>query len=267
MNKLILILISLAGIPALCDEAKESGGLKWVDWKEKPPKPARKDDPFKDDEWDGWVVVQEPERLWAEEVALKSEFGKRDSRIIQWTKCPTLSIFNMSEKEKDIVKQVVVDLNNVLSKTQIQLSIGVDNDENADVLVKLLSNEDFISQSKRLCADAYDESLNGFVYVWQKNYEIHKGFVLLNKDKLKDDHLVHVTYEEITQSLGFLNDSMIFKDSIFYQGDSSTTSLSELDKKLISFSYIYLSPGDNAEKFDKQFNQHFEFIKKGAYYQ
>lgn len=60
-----------------------------------------------------------------------------------------------------------------------------------------------------------------------------------------NDHLVamatqikkHILREELTQSLGLLNDSMKYPNSIFYQGWSITNKFSELDKNVIRMHY------------------------------
>jgi hypothetical protein len=48
----------------------------------------------------------------------------------------------------------------------------------------------------------------------------------------------HVLREELTQSLGFGNDSNNYTDSIFYENFSSDTEYSEQDKLVISRHYL-----------------------------
>jgi len=47
----------------------------------------------------------------------------------------------------------------------------------------------------------------------------------------------HVIREELTQVLGLTNDSNRFQDSIFFQGDSETSSYSKVDRDLIRMLY------------------------------
>ena len=47
----------------------------------------------------------------------------------------------------------------------------------------------------------------------------------------------HVLREEITQSMGFTNDTYQYSNSIFYQGYSTITEYSELDKEVIKLFY------------------------------
>ena len=54
-----------------------------------------------------------------------------------------------------------------------------------------------------------------------------------NATKLKK----HILREELTQSLGLLNDSIKYPESIFYNGWSMTTEFTELDKEVIRRHY------------------------------
>jgi hypothetical protein len=49
----------------------------------------------------------------------------------------------------------------------------------------------------------------------------------------------HAVREELTQSLGLMNDSMKYPDSIFYQEWSLVTEYSDLDKQIIKMHYAY----------------------------
>ena len=47
----------------------------------------------------------------------------------------------------------------------------------------------------------------------------------------------HLLREELTQSLGLFNDSWKYPESIFYQGWSTVTEYSDMDKRLIDMLY------------------------------
>jgi hypothetical protein len=47
----------------------------------------------------------------------------------------------------------------------------------------------------------------------------------------------HLLREELTQSLGLTNDSWKYPESIFYQGWTTTTTYTEMDKRLIDLLY------------------------------
>lgn len=47
----------------------------------------------------------------------------------------------------------------------------------------------------------------------------------------------HIVREELTQSLGLMNDSMKYPNSIFYEGWSMTTEFTNMDKEIIKLHY------------------------------
>jgi hypothetical protein len=51
------------------------------------------------------------------------------------------------------------------------------------------------------------------------------------------DEQKHLLREELTQSLGLVNDSWKYKNSIFYQGWTTTTEYSDIDRELIDILY------------------------------
>jgi hypothetical protein len=67
--------------------------------------------------------------------------------------------------------------------------------------------------------------------------------------------------EEVTQSLGLMNDSPVFPDSIFYSGPDGggkATELSALDKKLIIFFYNHVRPGAGPAEVRAAFQKHWQ---------
>ena len=62
-------------------------------------------------------------------------------------------------------------------------------------------------------------------------------FVDLERTEDNIEFQKHILREELTQSLGLCNDSWKYEESIFYQGYSTVTEYSELDKKVIQMLY------------------------------
>ncbi len=64
--------------------------------------------------------------------------------------------------------------------------------------------------------------------------EIVRGSVWVDTVGVSDkERIHHVLREEVTQVLGLTNDSNRFEDSIFFQGDSQTSSYSKADRDLL----------------------------------
>ena len=84
----------------------------------------------------------------------------------------------------------------------------------------------------------------GFFWTWWENYSIYKARVLINID-ISFQYRVHLLREELTQSLGLINDSYIYPDSIFQQDWTDTTTwFTEIDRKIIHALYMHeIVPG------------------------
>lgn len=208
------------------------------------------------------IVWRDLEEVWAEELLVGAEYGHSPTVCVRWDKSPTLTVCKPSENQKQVVANAVKELNQALSRTKVKVELCEDNDPLADISVEFVDKETFKKQASHYL-DHFSDELNGFVSVKSdKRSVIKKAVVFLNIDLLKDDEeLAHVTLEEIAQSLGILNDSWHYEDSIFYQGRSFTKSLSFLDKRLICFLYFYIEPGDTKETVVKKFKQNFRSIK------
>ncbi|MFY7945329.1 MAG: DUF2927 domain-containing protein [Crocinitomicaceae bacterium] len=83
------------------------------------------------------------------------------------------------------------------------------------------------------------------IYPGENNDWIRGSFYVdvVRSEWLQEDQINlvkrHIVREELTQSLGLMNDSMKYPDSIFYQGWSLTTEYSDLDKQIIKMHYSH----------------------------
>ena len=85
----------------------------------------------------------------------------------------------------------------------------------------------------------------GFFWGWWDNTgAIYKGKVLIAADGISQQERSHLIREELTQSLGIMNDSYRYKDSIFYQEWTDTIDYAPIDRTIISLLYdSRLKPG------------------------
>jgi hypothetical protein len=91
----------------------------------------------------------------------------------------------------------------------------------------------------------YIEGNWGFMYLWwNDNYEIYRASVLIGSDETTQEERNHLIREELTQSLGLINDSWKYEKSIFYQGWSEIQEFADIDKRLVRMLYSDpISPG------------------------
>lgn len=198
-------------------------------------------------------------RTWMETVALGTEFGRREERVVRWTKPIRLSVMQGDQAVRRDLIELVPLLNETLGPAGAGITVVGDRDSRASMQVHFAPLDQFDAIARQ----------NGFTYVrgnhgyfhlfWTPRWEIYRAVVLLATDKLSGTSLRHFTFEEITQALGLANDSPLFPDSIFYARGADgggVTNLSPLDRKLVGFLYTRLSPGDDRRKLRAAFDAH-----------
>jgi len=195
-----------------------------------------------------WIVSTKGKREfleWAQNVLLRSEFGNKEKVVKRWVDPPTISLFDATKAETKQVQSAVDKINLALQPTGFgKIQIGEPADDDADIIVRL------IPKSKmRGVARSYGFELRGrnwgyFSLKWNENKEIKKAIVLLANDVQNQYFFDHLILEELTQSLGPMNDANDFKDSMFYSGFSQVRHLSRADTLLLQILYSRLEPGD-----------------------
>ena len=88
-----------------------------------------------------------------------------------------------------------------------------------------------------------DGQFYGHFHIQSYQQEIQRAYMFVNTEdsNIKGKDMIR---EEITQSLGFFNDTYDYPESIFYQGYSERTSFASIDEKSSNY-YInswFISP-------------------------
>lgn len=123
---------------------------------------------------------------------------------------------------------VVADLNVVLDPISLQI---VESGGNVDLHFAP------VSQFPAILLEYEPENL-GYVYVWWDGAGvIDRATVLISTTEIEQAARTHLIREELTQSLGLLNDSWDHPESIFYQGWTTTQEYTELDLAVIAMLY------------------------------
>lgn len=203
--------------------------------------------------------VADPVLRWVEGVTLGPEFGGGGKVCSRWVTAPTLSVFGGGDVQRKVVEDVLAHLNETLAETPIKkVELLPPDDESASVRVYFAPLAEFPSLAKKHNFK-YVEGNWGYFWTFWRNNEINRAYVLLATDKLRGDTLRHFALEEITQTLGLMNDSPESPDSVFYSkwGDGGgAQQLSELDRKLIVFFYNHVRPGDGPAQVRAAYREH-----------
>jgi hypothetical protein len=179
------------------------------------------------------------------EIVNKNEFNDKLS-INKWIK--DIKIF-ICDNTKDSLYSKDVDVDVLTLKNELQIIVNelneyinsisieiVDQPDSANFLIYLGSQywyNDFVPKSVN-----YTKNNLGLFIVSKSNNTITKGTMYVDMYRTETiSEKKHLLREELTQSLGFFNDSWLYPESIFYQGWTDITEYSEIDKEMIKKLY------------------------------
>jgi len=175
------------------------------------------------------------------EIALGAEFGDEIPVIKKWTENTRIKI-NGEPTEEDLqtINNIVGDLNELISAIKIKIV-----NKNENLTITFSPESDFTSIDPNYIPTNY-----GFFWaLWHDdNYVIYDANILIASADITQQERSHLIREELTQSLGLMNDSNKYGDSIFYQEWTDVTDFSEIDKSIIKLLYHNkIKPGMSKE--------------------
>ena len=171
------------------------------------------------------------------EIALGAEFGDEIPVIKKWNKNIRIKIEGEPTSEDlEIINDIIVDLNELISGIKIKF---VEKKENLTITFSPESDFGSIDQN-------YIPTNYGFFWaLWHDdNYVIYNASILVSSADITQNERSHLIREELTQSLGLMNDSGKYIDSIFYQKWTDVTEFTEIDRAVIKLLYLKkIKPG------------------------
>ncbi|MEM1254521.1 MAG: DUF2927 domain-containing protein [Cyanobacteria bacterium P01_H01_bin.21] len=169
------------------------------------------------------------------EVAFSTEFGQPTGRVTKWETDIKIFVSGQYPTYLDTELGKIIDEINQSSES-IQLS-RTESQEDSNYQIHFGTAEEYSEIEPN--AEAYVDDNWGLLWVyWDTNHEIYQGSMYVDILRTNDqDAQKHLLREELTQSLGLLNDSYKYPESIFYQDWTKTTQYSEIDKTMIKILY------------------------------
>ncbi|ESA37004.1 sh3 type 3 domain-containing protein [Leptolyngbya sp. Heron Island J] len=187
-----------------------------------------------------------------DQVAFGAEFGASTQRINKWVTDIRIFVSGQYPDYLDTELTKIINEINTLSDS-IQLSRTPSKQE-ANYLIHFGTGEEYSQIEPN--ARAYVDDNFGLLWIyWNGDNEIYKGSMYVDIVRTSDQAAQkHLLREELTQSLGLLNDSYQYPESIFYQDWTQTTEYSEMDKHLIEVLYSeQVRPGMTQQDINKVF--------------
>ncbi len=176
------------------------------------------------------------------EIALGAEFGDETPVIKKWADDIQIKIDGEpTEDDIQTINIIVNDLNEIITGLRIKIV-----DKNENLTITFSPESDFNSIDPNYVPTNY-----GFFWaLWHDdNFVIYDASILISSADITQQERSHLLREELTQSLGLMNDSNKFEDSIFYQEWTDVLEYSEIDRAVIKLLYLKkITPGMSKEQ-------------------
>ncbi|NEQ24214.1 MAG: DUF2927 domain-containing protein [Microcoleus sp. SIO2G3] len=162
------------------------------------------------------------------EVALGSEFGTSNGPIRKWNGPIRIRVTGRpSAEDLRSLQAVIRDVNSLAQG----ISLSLDNN-NSNVEIVFAPESEFNRYEPN-----YEPTNMGFFWTWWNQDTLNRARILISTTGVTQQERSHLIREELTQSLGLMQDSYRYPDSIFYQGWTDPTQYSAIDRALISMLY------------------------------
>ena len=176
------------------------------------------------------------------DIALGAEFGDEIPVIKKWIDDVRIKV-NGEPTEADLqtLINIIDDLNELVAGIKIKLV-----DRNENLIITFSPETEFSTIDPNYVPTNY-----GFFWtLWHDdNFVIYDANILVSSTGITQQERSHLIREELTQSLGLMNDSNKYKDSIFYQEWTDVTKFSEIDKAVVKLLYLKkIKPGMSKEQ-------------------
>lgn len=183
------------------------------------------------------------------EIALGAEWSQPGSpvtpRIRRWHQNVIhISVLgHPTEQDWRVMRQVSTELSQLtgmvmtLTETSAQRINAQASQHQPDIEIHFRPGTDFAQ-----ILPTYQPGNQGFAWVWWGEESIEHATILIESREIAQQGVSptersHLIREELTQSLGLMQDSWSQPDSIFYQGWTTTTEYSSQDKAIIQWLY------------------------------
>ena len=168
------------------------------------------------------------------EIAFDSEYGTGTSKIRKWDYEPVFYIYPGEDADKylPLIRDHIGDLCRIPGFPGFKYT---DDPEEATLKLKFISAEEMDELTS-----GYGEKAYGLTSITWLNFNCHiiRGEIYIVREAdCSPEDVRHAVLEELTQSMGLINDSYEFTDSIFYQGYSTTPGLSYIDWLMLRLHY------------------------------
>ncbi|XVV10527.1 DUF2927 domain-containing protein [Actinoplanes sp. CA-131856] len=174
-------------------------------------------------------------------VALGTKSTDKDNVVYRWTdELVTVRVHGLTDAGRSCLTKTIADFNALSRTTDLQLAEGP-----GDIELYVTPLSKFHSLDAQY--DFHDNDVAWFNTHRDGNYNIDSATVLIRSDDTTARERCRLIRGELTQTMGFTEDSAKYASSIFYSEYTDAPSqYSPLDKAVIRLMYgDIIQPGDN----------------------
>lgn len=186
------------------------------------------------------------------DVALGQEFGSGNSNLKKWTKDISIHVDHIGETELiEELENIIFEINELSNSIQLTI-VSKASEANFRIFLGPSDNyEDFEPNA----APYISQNYGLFWLYWDSQSVIYRGSMYVDTERTTElSCQKHLLREEMTQSLGLMNDSFEYSESIFQQDWTCTTEYSAEDEMLIQY---ILNPALSANMSKEEITQYF----------
>ncbi|MCB9081657.1 MAG: DUF2927 domain-containing protein [Lewinellaceae bacterium] len=203
------------------------------------------------DQTSGPATPKEPDdavKTYFLDIAFGNEFGSRYTTIRKWREDVRLYVVDTSYAALyQELKLVIGELNRFNKSFQIR---RVNSPSEANYTVYFGPGSTYAQQYEPSASNAVANNWGLFWIYWNGQQEIFRGSMYVDVVRTQDPACQrHLLREELTQSLGLMNDSSRYDESIFQQKWTCTTSYAPIDSTVLTW---FLDPRISAGMTEQQ---------------
>ena len=163
------------------------------------------------------------------EIALGAEYGESGNVIHKWIDDIGIKIKGRpTDRDIEAINEVISELNYIIDSIKLDIVVW-----DPDIEIYFDSVDRFSSIEPN-----YIQGNTGFFWTWwDDSGALYRARILIATGRINQKERSHLIREELTQSLGMMNDSYKYKNSIFYQDWTDTGSYSDMDRAVIRILY------------------------------
>ncbi len=168
------------------------------------------------------------------EIALGAEYGSDDVTIQKWTS--DINIYCDGEWNNELLRELDTIIND-LTPLMGSVKINVVKQKHASNFIAYIGHPTIYYKTIEPSSQPYVYMNDAMFWIyWTNQKHIYKGSMWVDStlSVMKQRALLR---EELTQSLGLMNDSHRYTNSVFYEGLAWPTSYSDIDKQIIKILY------------------------------